>query len=84
MVARNPTIIFSDNNNSDTHGTAVLGIVYAADNNVVIVGIAPRCSSVRMASTFDRGSGTNNNHARAIKEAADNMILETCFFWSYK
>ncbi|MFL5542016.1 MAG: S8 family serine peptidase [Longimicrobiaceae bacterium] len=52
------------------HGTAVLGVVAAADNTVGIVGVAPEVDSVVIASRFDCLTHRQTHVARAIAAAA--------------
>jgi hypothetical protein len=87
LTAKAPTIIFGDNMDGvgaykGNHGTAVLGEIVGVDNTVGVVGIAPACTSVRMASHYDAGTGTNLHVADAIVAAipllspGDVMLLE--------
>lgn len=63
LVAKAPTIIFGDNNPSSSwqpHGTAVLGVIAAADNGLGVVGIAPGISSLRMSSIYNPTLASQN------------------------
>jgi subtilisin family serine protease len=52
------------------HGTAVLGVLAAADNQVGIVGVAPDVDSVAIASRFECATRSDTNVASAIVAAA--------------
>jgi serine protease len=71
LVDKTPTIVFGDNLDGvgtykGNHGTAVLGEMVGVDNTVGVVGIAPAVTSVRMASHYNAGLGTNGHVADAI------------------
>jgi hypothetical protein len=80
-----PALIFGSNkttNDSDEHGTAVLGEVVGVDNALGVVGIAPGVASVRLTSWFDGVNGTTKHVADALMAAiavlgfGDILVLE--------
>jgi subtilisin family serine protease len=54
------------------HGTHVAGTVAASDNNLGMVGVAPRAKIIPVKSLDDNGSGDLKSVARGIVWAADN------------
>jgi hypothetical protein len=63
------------------HGTAILGIIAAVDNNKGVVGIVPAIRSVRCASEY-RADGTHKRVAPILDAAGvmapgDVLLLET-------
>jgi len=57
------------------HGTAVLGIVCAVDNDLGCVGIAPNVASVKVVSWNETSTGLNvDNVPNAIVAAIDNLV----------
>jgi len=80
FASKSPAVIYGDNRDGvgtykGDHGTAVLGEVVADDNTVGVVGIAPTLSSVRMASHYDAGLGTNGHVADAILAVIPSMAV---------
>ncbi len=78
FAAKSPSLLYGDNRDGvgtyvGNHGTAVLGEAIADDNTVGVVGIAPSVASVRAASHYDSGSGTNLHVADAILGALPGM-----------
>jgi hypothetical protein len=70
----------SDPQHAD-HGTGVLGLVVATDNDKGVVGIAPGVTNVRLASHWDGASADNVADAIATSAASlgsgDVLLLET-------
>ena len=54
------------------HGTHVAGTIAATDNNLGMVGVAPRAKIIPIKSLDDRGSGNLLNVCKGIEWAADN------------
>jgi hypothetical protein len=54
IVSKKPVLIHGDNNFGD-HGTQVLGVILAEDNNRGIVGIAPGLRAVLLSSRYKAG-----------------------------
>lgn len=80
LSAKAPTLIYGDNKDGvgtykGDHGTAVLGEILAEDNTVGVVGIAPGCTWVRVASHYDAGTNTNLHVADAIVASIPVMAL---------
>ena len=86
VAARRNLLIHGDNRDGEgtykgNHGTAVLGEIVARDNAVGVVGIAPG-AQFRLASHFDKATGTSGNVAAAISAAlgvlqpGDVLLLE--------
>lgn len=76
LTDKNPTHIYGDDHPSwIDHGTAVLGVILATDNNVGVVGCAPAISSVRMVSiwTDDGTPGGIYNTSDALLDAIEVM-----------
>lgn len=70
LTDKNPTHIYGDDHQSwIDHGTAVLGIILATDNNVGVVGCAPAISSIRMVSIW-----TDDGTAYGIYNESDALL----------
>lgn len=54
------------------HGTHVAGTIAASDNNLGMVGIAPRTKIIPIKSLDDRGGGNLVNVCKGIEWAVDN------------
>ena len=54
------------------HGTHVAGIIGAKNNNLGIVGVAPKCKLYSLAVLNDQGEGSYGNIIRALDWAAEN------------
>lgn len=82
FAGKSPNLIFGDFNPAGMdHGTAVLGVAVADDNNVGVVGIAPTVSSVSVSSCYE--SATNSFHvadaitaALTVTNPGDVLLLE--------
>lgn len=61
---------------SRRHGTAVLGVLCAVDNNMGCVGIAPRVESVNVVSYADTSIANGIVKAASYLTAGDVLILE--------
>lgn len=60
------------------HGTHVSGTIAAENNNLGMVGIAPKCKIVPIKALSDNGSGLNSNISYGIVWAADNNCDFIC------
>jgi len=54
------------------HGTHVAGIIGAKNNNLGIVGVAPKCKLYSLAVLNDQGSGSYGNIIRALDWCIEN------------
>jgi subtilisin family serine protease len=54
------------------HGTHVAGTIAASDNNLGMVGVAPRANIIPIKALGDNGGGNLLNVCRGIEWAADN------------
>lgn len=80
LSVHGPALIYGDNRDGEgtykgNHGTAVLGEMVAEDNTAGVVGAAPGVTSVRMASHYDKATGTSGNVADAIVAAIPEMAI---------
>jgi serine protease len=73
LVAKGIPVVFGINRQYYSHGTAVLGIVVAEDNEIGGIGIAPRVNSARVISIWR--SALDNNPRRADAVAAAISVL---------
>ncbi len=78
---RSPLLTGKNNPKWEDHGTQAVGLVVATDNDKGVVGIAPKVTTVRLASHWDGESGDNVGDAIATAAAkmssGDVMLLET-------
>ena len=73
-----PTLIHGVNatfGNWKIHGTAVLGVIAAADNDFGVIGIAPAIAKLRMSSIFYGNSPSDHDTAGAIAVAIAAMSI---------
>lgn len=73
------TVVFGDNRDGvgtyeGNHGTAVLGLVRGAHNNLGIAGFAPK-ARIKMASHYQKSSDSTGHVAEAIVYMLDQKIL---------
>jgi subtilisin family serine protease len=61
-----------DVHDGNGHGTHVAGIVAAAQNNLGVVGVAPRAKLMIVKVLDDSGTGNTGNVAEGIRYAAQN------------
>ena len=54
------------------HGTHCAGIICAENNDIGMVGVAPKCKILPVKALDDEGNGNMENVAKAIRWAADN------------
>lgn len=54
------------------HGTHCAGIICAENNNIGMVGVAPKCKIMPVKALDDEGNGNMADVAKAIRWAADN------------
>jgi subtilisin len=62
----------SDPQDGNAHGTHVAGTIAASDNNLGMVGVAPRTKIIPVKSLGDNGSGNLKDVVEGIIWAADN------------
>ena len=55
----------------NSHGTHVAGTICAENNNVGVIGVAPKSKVIPIKALADDGSGNTNTIAEAIRWAAD-------------
>jgi subtilisin family serine protease len=55
----------------NSHGTHVAGTICAENNNVGVIGVAPKSKVIPIKALDDNGSGNMDNIAEAIRWAAD-------------
>lgn len=67
---------FGGNNwvDDDYHGTAVLGIVAANDNNFGVLGIAPGVTSVKLTSRYQAAGASHSKVANALAAVLPDPI----------
>lgn len=53
------------------HGSHVTGIICASNNDLGVVGVAPKCKVIPIKVLDSKGNGNLNNVAKGIKWAAD-------------
>jgi len=75
-----PGLHYGDNRNGvggyiGNHGTAVLGEIAAVDNQIGVIGIAPRLSSINVVSHYDEDSDTTGHVADAICAAIESLSV---------
>lgn len=58
----------------DYHGTAVLGIVAANDNNFGVVGIAPGVTSVKLTSRYQAAGASHSKVANALAAVLPHLV----------
>ncbi len=78
LASRNPVLLWGDQATDETnqnHGTAVLGVMVAADNALGGIGIAPAAGPVRTVSHFNAASHTPGHVADAVLQAMAAMAV---------
>ena len=73
-----PQLLYGDNRQSTTHaaenhGAAALGIVAGVNNDIGIIGIAPRIASLNTVSHYDKATNSAFHVADAIDAATKHM-----------
>lgn len=71
LEGKNFVELKKDPEDKNSHGTHITGIICAENNEIGVVGVAPKSKVIPIKALDDEGNGTPENIEKAIRWAAD-------------